>query len=47
MIRDQHFGPVVAFGLGGNHVEIFGELLFPIAQLTDQDASEMVQAVKG
>lgn len=47
MIRDQLFGPVVAFGLGGMHVEILRDLQFRVASLTDQDASDMVRAIKG
>lgn len=45
--RDPLFGPVVAFGLGGIHVEILGDLQFRVAPLTDRDASDMVKAIKG
>ncbi|MDR4470745.1 MAG: acetate--CoA ligase family protein [Nitrospira sp.] len=47
MTRDPLFGSVIAFGLGGIHVEILGDLQFRVAALTDRDAAEMIQAVKG
>jgi acetate---CoA ligase (ADP-forming) len=47
MTRDQLFGPLIAFGLGGIHVEILGDLQFRLAPLTDRDAVEMVRAIKG
>ncbi len=47
MTRDPLFGPVIAFGLGGIHVEILGDLQFRMTPLTDRDASDMVRAIKG
>jgi acyl-CoA synthetase (NDP forming) len=47
MTRDPLFGPLIAFGLGGIHVEILGDLQFRVAPLTDRDAAEMVRAIKG
>jgi len=47
MTRDPLFGPLLAFGLGGIHVEILGDVQFRITPLTDRDATEMVQAIKG
>jgi len=44
---DPLFGPLIAFGLGGIHVEILGDVQFRIAPLTDRDAHEMVRGVKG
>ncbi len=43
---DPLFGPLIAFGLGGIHVEIFGDVQFRITPLTDRDAAEMVRGVK-
>jgi len=43
---DPLFGPLIAFGLGGIHVEIFGDVQFRIIPLTDRDAAEMVRGVK-
>ncbi|TKS61236.1 MAG: hypothetical protein EWM72_00723 [Nitrospira sp.] len=47
MTRDPLFGPLIAFGLGGIHVEILGDVQFRITPLTDRDASEMVREIKG
>ncbi|MGQ0666861.1 MAG: acetate--CoA ligase family protein, partial [Nitrospiraceae bacterium] len=47
MTRDPLFGPLIAFGLGGIHVEILGDVQFRIAPLTDRDATELVRAIKG
>ncbi|MFO0700842.1 MAG: acetate--CoA ligase family protein [Nitrospira sp.] len=47
MTRDPLFGPLIAFGLGGIHVEILGDLQFRVAPLTDQDATEMVRGIRG
>lgn len=43
---DPLFGPLIAFGLGGIHVEIFGDVQFRITPLTDRDAAEMVRGIK-
>jgi acyl-CoA synthetase (NDP forming) len=47
MTRDPLFGPLLAFGLGGIHVEILGDVQFRITPLTDRDATEMVREIKG
>jgi acetyl coenzyme A synthetase (ADP forming)-like protein len=47
MTRDPLFGPLLAFGLGGIHVEILGDVQFRITPLTDRDATEMVSEIKG
>ncbi|HLZ35548.1 MAG TPA: acetate--CoA ligase family protein [Nitrospira sp.] len=47
MSRDPLFGPLIAFGLGGIHVEILGDVQFRVVPLTDRDASEMVREIKG
>jgi acyl-CoA synthetase (NDP forming) len=44
---DPLFGPLIAFGLGGIHVEILGDVVFRITPLTDSDAREMVRAIRG
>ena len=44
--EDPLFGPLIAFGLGGIHVEILGDVQFRITPLTDRDATEMVQGIK-
>ena len=45
--QDPLFGPLVAFGLGGTHVEILGDVHFRIAPLTDRDADELLHELKG
>jgi acetate---CoA ligase (ADP-forming) len=45
--HDPLFGPLIAFGLGGIHVEILGDVRFRITPLTGNDAAEMVREIKG
>jgi acyl-CoA synthetase (NDP forming) len=45
--RDPLFGPLIAFGLGGIHVEVLGDVRFRLAPLTDRDATELVKGIKG
>jgi acetate---CoA ligase (ADP-forming) len=45
--EDPSFGPLVAFGLGGIHVEILGDVGFRIAPLTDRDADELLHGIRG
>jgi acetyl coenzyme A synthetase (ADP forming)-like protein len=45
--EDSLFGPLIAFGLGGIHVEILGDVCFRITPLTDRDAHEMVRGIRG
>lgn len=44
---DPVFGPLIAFGLGGIHVEILGDVRFGIAPLTDRDADELLHQIHG
>ncbi len=41
------FGPLIAFGLGGIHVEVLGDVCFRVAPLTDVDAAEMIRGIRG
>ena len=45
--QDTLFGPLIAFGLGGVHVEILADVCFRVTPLTDRDAAEMVRAIRG
>jgi acetyl coenzyme A synthetase (ADP forming)-like protein len=45
--EDPLFGPLIAFGLGGIHVEILGDVRFRVTPLTDQDVDEMIREIKG
>jgi acyl-CoA synthetase (NDP forming) len=47
VMLDPLFGPLVAFGLGGIHVEILGDVCFRVTPLTDRDAAEMVRSIRG
>lgn len=45
--HDPVFGPLVAFGLGGINVEVFGDVRFRVAPLTDYDADDLLHEVRG
>ncbi|HVS01660.1 MAG TPA: GNAT family N-acetyltransferase [Thermoanaerobaculia bacterium] len=44
---DPVFGPLIAFGLGGIHVEILRDVAFRVSPLTDRDAARMVREIRG
>ena len=45
--QDPLFGPLVAFGLGGIHVEVLGDVRFRLAPLTDRDVDELLHGIRG
>lgn len=45
--RDESFGPVVMFGMGGVYVELFEDVALRLAPLTRGDAEEMIVEVRG
>ena len=47
MSTDPVFGPVLAFGMGGIHVEVLRDVAFRVCPLTDRDAAEMVREIRG
>jgi acyl-CoA synthetase (NDP forming) len=46
MKRDETFGPVIMFGLGGIFVEILKDVSFRITPISKDDASNMIREIK-
>jgi acetyltransferase len=44
--RDEQFGPLLRFGLGGVYKESLGDESFRLAPLTLQDAAEMIREIR-
>lgn len=44
--RDPHFGPIIAFGLGGIYVEVLRDVTFRLAPVRPLSALHMVQSLK-
>jgi len=47
MSKDDQFGPVLMFGLGGILVEVLKDVSFRIVPLERRDAAEMIREIKG
>lgn len=47
MKRDPNYGPMIMLGMGGIFIEIFNDVSFRIAPLTEHDAQEMIKEIKG
>lgn len=47
MTTDPQFGPVMMFGLGGIMVEVLKDVAFRLVPLTDKDAAQMINEIKG
>jgi acyl-CoA synthetase (NDP forming) len=45
--NDPLFGPLLAFGLGGVNVGILNDVQFRVTPLTDVDARQMIQGIRG
>jgi acyl-CoA synthetase (NDP forming) len=45
--HDHLFGPLLAFGLVGVHVEVWGDVCFRITPVTDRGAADMVRTIRG
>lgn len=46
LVRDDHFGPCVMFGLGGVLTEVFQDVVFRVVPLRERDAREMVSELR-
>lgn len=46
MIRDEQFGPVVSFGLGGIYVEILREIAQVHVPMSEQELDDMIMSTK-
>jgi acetyltransferase len=42
MRRDPSFGPMIMFGLGGIYVELFADVAFRIAPISEEEARDMI-----
>jgi|WetSurMetagenome_2_1015567.scaffolds.fasta_scaffold19172_2 succinyl-CoA synthetase beta subunit len=47
MLRDQQFGPVLMFGLGGVFVETMKDVTFRLIPIETTDAKDMMEELKG
>ncbi len=47
MTTDPQFGPVMMFGLGGIMVEVLKDVSFRLVPLTERDANQMIDEIKG
>jgi acyl-CoA synthetase (NDP forming) len=47
MFEDPSFGPLIAFGLGGIHVEVIADPAVRVTPLTDRAAAAMVRETRG
>jgi acyl-CoA synthetase (NDP forming)/RimJ/RimL family protein N-acetyltransferase len=45
-VEDPLFGPVVSFGLGGDAIELLGDVAHRIPPLTDVDVADLVRSVR-
>ena len=46
LIKDASFGPVLAFGLGGIYTEVFKDVVFRVAPVTERTAYEMIASIR-
>ncbi len=45
--QDPKFGPLVAFGMGGVNIEVWGDVVFRVCPLSDVDADQMIDGIRG
>jgi acetyltransferase len=46
MNRDPNYGPLIMFGMGGIFVELYQDICFRLAPLSETDAWDMIQKIK-
>ncbi|MFQ5539338.1 MAG: acetate--CoA ligase family protein, partial [Candidatus Binatia bacterium] len=46
-VNDPVFGPAVIFGLGGQNVEVYQDVVFRMAPVKQEEAEEMICSIKG
>ncbi|MCF8030043.1 MAG: acetate--CoA ligase family protein [Desulfohalobiaceae bacterium] len=44
--RDEQFGPLLMFGLGGIHVEVFKDISFKLAPISRSQATDMIRGIQ-
>ena len=47
LTSDPMFGPLVAFGMGGVNVEVFRDVAFRVAPLTDREVDDLLHSIRG
>lgn len=47
MVRDEQFGPIITFGLGGIFVEVLKDVAQTIAPLTPRRVDELIRSIRG
>ena len=47
LTRDPQFGPALMFGLGGIFVELYRDVAFRLAPISERDSAEMIREIKG
>jgi len=47
LFQDDQFGPMIMFGVGGVFTEAFADVSFRLAPLTQSDAAEMLEEIRG
>ena len=45
--QDEKFGPLIGFGIGGVAVELWRDVVFRVHPITDVDARQMVEEIRG
>jgi len=45
--QDPKFGPLIGFGIGGVNVELWRDVVFRVHPITDVDARQMIEEVRG